>query len=346
MCTGYWMNAQPLPDAIKTIAVLRALHLGDMLCAVPAWRALRKTFPAAHIALVGLPWARAFANRFHHYFDEFIEFPGFPGLPERNVEPSRIAAFLQTMQARKFDLALQMQGSGRYANECVALWDPRLSAGFFGPDDYVPCPGLFLPYPEGIPEIHRHMRLMEFLGMKGNNSDHLEFPLDPADAADFSALMSALHVPAPPAMERMICVHPGGNSSARRWSATGFAQVADTLAAKGWNILLTGTAEERSLTQSVARAMKYPALDLSGKTTLGTLGVLFKKIRLLISNSTGVTHLACAFDLPSIVIFRNCNPQRWGALDRTRHRLHRDDRVTVGAIVADADELLSLAGLR
>jgi hypothetical protein len=81
----------PLP---RGVLILRALKLGDMPCAVPAFRALRAALPGARLVLAGLPWARAFVERYRAYLDDFREFPGYPGLPEREPDVGRIPAFL------------------------------------------------------------------------------------------------------------------------------------------------------------------------------------------------------------------------------------------------------------
>ncbi|HEX5497698.1 MAG TPA: hypothetical protein VFX03_00665, partial [Thermomicrobiales bacterium] len=68
------MYAEP-----RRIAVFRALALGDLLCATAALRALRGRFPCAEIALIGLPWSAALAERLDT-IDRVIPFPGWPGI--------------------------------------------------------------------------------------------------------------------------------------------------------------------------------------------------------------------------------------------------------------------------
>src|SRR4051812_31032200 len=110
------MHARWQLATARRIIILRALYLGDLLCSVPALRALRRAAPQAHIALLGLPWASEFCAMYQPYIDEFIAFPGFPGLPEKAVDARGIVNFLIEMQSRHWDLAIQMHGSGAHVN--------------------------------------------------------------------------------------------------------------------------------------------------------------------------------------------------------------------------------------
>src|SRR5690349_14627850 len=113
------------------IAIFRALQLGDLLCAIPAARAIRGAYPDARVALVGLPLARELAMRFSSYFDGFLEFPGFPGLPEHRPDFARIPRFFEEAGRERFDLVLQMHGSGELTNPLAVLMGGALTAGFY-----------------------------------------------------------------------------------------------------------------------------------------------------------------------------------------------------------------------
>lgn len=116
--------------APRRILIFRALKLGDLLCAVPALRAIRSSFPGAEIVLVGLSWAREFVERYRSILDGFLEFPGFPGLPEQEPDFERLPSFFEEMRAERFDLAIQLHGSGSISNEVVAGFGARINAGF------------------------------------------------------------------------------------------------------------------------------------------------------------------------------------------------------------------------
>lgn len=304
----------PLKIRPQSIAVFRALQLGDWLCAIPAIRALRCAFPDAHIALLGLGWSKNLVERFHHLFDEFIYFPGFPGLPEQPFDPAKTLAFLRQMQDRNFDLLLQMQGNGNVVNPLLMLCGAKEYAGFYRADNFQPNPDHFLIYPDQGSEIHRHLALMEFLGIPAQG-DQLEFPLGEQDYQEFEALDLGL------TPGGYVCIHPGSRAESRQWDGRNFARLADFCAEQGYRVVLTGVESERHLTSAVAANMQHEAIDLTGQTTLGAVGVLLGRSRLLICNDTGVSHVAAALRHPSVVITLTDDQERWNPLDLHRHRV-------------------------
>jgi len=227
-----------------------------------------------------------------------------------------VPAFLERLQAERFDLALQLHGSGAIVNPLVALFGARRSAGYVTPEGFAPDPELFAPYPEAEHEIRINLGLVEWLGAP-SCGEELAFPLLPADEANFAALPEAASLEP----GRYVCVHPGARLPSRRWPPERFAAVADALAGDGFQIVLTGAAGEAPLTMAVRAAMRAPAVDLAGKTGLGSLGVLLRGAALLVCNDTGVSHIAAALRLPSVVIASGSDPARWAPIDGERHRV-------------------------
>ena len=307
-------SCAPLRDC-SSIAIFRALQLGDLLCAVPALRALRRGLPHARITLVGLPWARAFASRFRHYLDDFVAFPGAPPLPEQTPDVARLPAFFADMRARRFDLAVQMHGNGMHTNAIVARFGARCVAGFHVADEPVPDARCYLPYPAHLHEIRRNLRLVELLGVAAHG-ETLEFPLTQRDRDELAML---------PGLPRFVpgsyaCLHPGARNPAKRWPVERFARVGDALHASGFDIVLTGSAAERPIADAVGQAMQAPSFNLASPISIGAMAALLADARLLVTNDTGVSHVAVGLGLPSVVVFFATDPRQWAPLDARLHR--------------------------
>ena len=234
-------QALPIQIPVRKIAIVRALHLGDLLLAVPAFRALRRRFPDAEITLIGLPWAADFVRRFSAYLDRWIEFPGFPGMLEVEVNWSRTKAFLKESRAYGYDLAIQMHGDGSVSNKFTVLLGAKLTLGYRRPEFPAPRLTFALPYPGAMKEVLKHLNLVSSLG--ASSSDYaLEFPLEPDDFDELSRIPEARE------LERkspLVVINPGARPPARRWYPDRFAAVADRLAREhGATVVLSGGSGE------------------------------------------------------------------------------------------------------
>lgn len=331
--------------SVDRVAVFRALQLGDMLCAVPALRALRARLPQARITLVGLPWATQFAERFSGYIDDFAAFPGHPEFPEQAAGAEKAPAFYREMRERRFDLAIQLHGSGRISNRVVRDFGASVTAGHadaavdadsaaIAGDD----PACFLPWPETGPEPLRLLGLTTFLGAPPAGA-HLEFPItrqDERELAD-SGLAAGL------SRGRYLCIHPGARFLDKCWPAQRFAEIADSLAdAFGLTVVLTGSGKERGLAEAVANAMRHPAVNAAAPISIGAMAALMRDARLLVCNDTGVSHIAAGLRLPSVVVFSKADIARWSPLDTVRHRCIWDPAAEHAAtVLREAEALLT-----
>lgn len=94
---------------------------------------------------------------------------------------------------------------------------------------------------------------------------------------------------------------------AKRWPGSYFADIANRLHAKGYAIWLIGSAKDHGIAEKIAS--NSPALNLCGQTDLSDALALLSIAQLVISNDSGLMHLAAALDRPLIALFGSSSPQ-------------------------------------
>ena len=300
----------PISACKGRVGVFRALYLGDMLCAIPALRALRNYCPDAHITLIGLPWAQEIVTRFPQYLDDFLPFPGHPQLPERPATETEYRQFVDSFPM-DFEWLIQLHGDGRVTNGLASQWPANFVAGFVQKGQPTPSAS-WCHYPDGH-EVDRLLRLMSVLGAVG--SSRLEFPVT---AEDFKALERVPGLRAVPDSVYVV-VHAGCRSPERRLPTRFFEKIVRFLADRAV-VVLTGTNEERDLTRRLIKSNPH-AIDVAGMTSIGALAALLSHARLVVTNDSGPSHLCAALNVPSLVVVSGSDPVRWGPQNRTRHRV-------------------------
>jgi ADP-heptose:LPS heptosyltransferase len=84
--------------------------------------------------------------------------------------------------------------------------------------------------------------------------------------------------------ERLVLIHPGSHGAQPAWAVERYAEVADQLAADGWQIAIVGDALEPERTGAVLGAMQTAALFLAGTMSPETLTRLIGDARLVLSD--------------------------------------------------------------
>jgi len=108
----------------------------------------------------------------------------------------------------------------------------------------------------------------------------------------------------------VLALAPGAEyGPAKRWPARHFAAVARAHAARGFRIWLFGSAKDAPVTAEVARLAGVPVADLAGKTSLDEAIDLLSLAGRVVTNDSGLMHVAAALDRPMAAVFGSSSPE-------------------------------------
>ncbi|ROQ54507.1 ADP-heptose:LPS heptosyltransferase [Rathayibacter sp. PhB152] len=297
-------------DGVERIAVLRGGGLGDLLFALPAVDALAAAYPGAEIVLLGTPAHRVLLQGVESPVSDVEILPVAQGVRDGEGEDPRVVEdFTERMRARRFDLAVQLHGGGRYSNPFLQRLGARHTIGS-RTDDAAELERT-IPY---VYYQHEMLRALEIVGLAGAPAVRLEPSLQ-VDPERRDRLAAAL-----PAGGPLVLIHPGATDVRRRWSSDNFAEVARALLADGARVLVVGDASDAPAAEAIVAAAPG-AVSWADAVDLPDLAPLLSLADLVLGNDSGPRHLAAAVGAPTVGIFWVGNAINAQPLGRQRHRL-------------------------
>ena len=109
---------------------------------------------------------------------------------------------------------------------------------------------------------------------------------------------------------------------AKRWPASHFAELATKLAAQGRTVWLFGSDKDREIGEEIVRLSRGTAVNLCGETDLASAIDLLSLAEVVVSNDSGLMHVAAAVGRPVVALYGSSSPEHTPPLSRT-HRIVR-----------------------
>jgi heptosyltransferase-3 len=271
------------------ILVVTLRRLGDVLLSTPLIRSLRRAWPQARIeALVFADTAGILRGN-----------PDLDGV--MTVPPQSSAAQTLALGARlfrRYDLAISTQSGDRPTGFAIAAGRLRVAPVSANVNGRVKRTLLHrsIAVTPGLHRLEEMLRLADALGIA--RVPELVCP----------RVAEAGERPAGP----YAVIHAAPMFRYKRWTASGWRELAGALAARGLTVVATGgpaEAERRYLDEVWNGA---PITRRDGQLAWPQLAGLLSQARVYIGPDTSVTHLAAAAGCPTVALYGPTDPRLWG----------------------------------
>jgi ADP-heptose:LPS heptosyltransferase len=312
--------------------VVRLASLGDLLITTPALRALRTSFPDAHIGVLTTPGSAA-ALRGLDTYDQLITFDKFAFDRPRDALQSlpaalRLGAELRAGNWQTLVLLHHLTtpfGIAKYAALTLGSGAPRRvgldnGRGRWFLTDSAADHGFGWRH-----EVDYCLDVVAVLGARHPSQPRLEMCIAPDDDGWATARWTEL------ALREAALLVPGSGafSRARRWAAERFVEVGQALVAQHGltPLVLSGLdADEQALARQVAAGIGPAARIAPPAPGPQALGALIRRCRLVVANDGGSVHVATTVGTPVVAIYGPSNDKAWGPYppDDARHQVVRE----------------------
>lgn len=296
------MGADAVPRAASpmNILVVGPSWVGDTVLSQPLLRLLAQRHPDAQIDYLAPPWTlpllarmpevrRGIANPFGH---------GALQLGARR----RLG---RELRATGYELAVVLPNSWKSA---LIPWFAGipLRRGFRGEARWGLLNDLRQLDGAALPQMAQRFAALA-LPQGAPLPAPLPHPVLQSSASQRTNLLSRLGLAA---ARPAVAFCPGAEyGPAKRWPEKHFAALARLLATRGLDVWLVGSPKDHAVAETIAQDSGGACVNLCGKTDIAEAADLLAAARMIVTNDSGLMHVAAAVGRPVVALYGSSSPQ-------------------------------------
>lgn len=282
---------------MKRILVIRGGAIGDFILTLPGLKALRESYPKAHIEILGYAHITALAER-RFYADAVrsIEYGALSRFFARGAElPDDLSVYFAD-----FDLIIS------YLFDPDRIFQTNLERA--GADTIVVGPSKPGTGDHAAVQLARPMT--DDLGLEISSMGAEVFPAS-EDLNEAGKFLLGLATP-------VVALHPGSGSETKNWPLQNWLEVAEFLLADkdftGSLLVVAGEADEAQA-QAFLSMKTNPRVRFARNIPLPKLAAILGKT-IFVGHDSGISHIAAAAGADCLLLFGPTDPAVWAPANR------------------------------
>jgi len=286
----------------KKILVTFLMQLGDLILTTPFVRALREAAPDSHITMLVDEKLKDVVLH-NPCLDEVITIDK----KGRDNNLLSLMSCAHNLSRMKFDIMINLHPNERCSLICsMTKVGKRTGCTHW----------LFRPWFDVHTPLDRkkhaadmYLDVLTQLGVKNLKHHGLEiFPGDENREPVEEFWKQQGVVPE----DKLIGFNIGSAVETKRWAPERFAEVADTLADKGYKTVFFGGTMDEEMVQDAVKHMKSEPVIATGQFTIGQLATAMRRCCLIVTNDSGPMHVAISQRVPIVAMYGPSHPELYG----------------------------------
>lgn len=300
------------PNAIKSskkICIYKIGNIGDIIYALPAFHMIRRNFPEAHITLLTSPGKRGMIGAEEiiwnkkDYFDELMAY--YTDEIWKGKAPFEL---IRKIRARSFDLFICLPSEKDTFYRLLRLmlfakFCRVKKAGGFRVTTLRSFYHVQFENLNFICETERLLKIIRETVALDSESDEFNLPI-PVEAKNEALEIIKRNDLAEKSIFAFV---PGAKREENRWPIQHFIRLGNMLLKEYplSKIIILGGQEEKEKGEVICNNLidKSSTVNLAGKTSLWGCAALLNYVAVVISNNTGIMHIAALQNIRTVGIF-------------------------------------------